>query len=324
MSLSRRYSNISDVRFGFKKVVHVVLFSFLFFAVFGCSEKESGLTFIVAGDLHYGLSDSLLAYNSSAILSMNDLPDTFPADNQHVNLQDPSGVILAGDLTESGEASQWSLFTEDYGIHGEKKLEIPVFEGFGNHDGPIEGSVRLGIKERNTKRKGLSSISENELHYSWQWQDVHFVQLNSYPSYEWDPGCEWCHYFEESFREPEQSLQFLERDLEANVGNSGMEVILIFHYGFDEWGNKWWTEDEQEMFYEVIAPYNVLAIFHGHTHTIQFYNWKEIPVFSVGSTQKDDRPGEYMVAHIGREKMVVYERRIQQGWGDFRVLNRIK
>lgn len=321
MILNRLNIEISSVRSRFCVAGYVALLSLLFVFV-GCSEKEPGLTFIVAGDLHYGLSDSLLSYNAKTIESMNNLPETFPSDIHMVNLQDPAGVILAGDLTESGRQSQWKLFVEDYGIHGERRIKYPVFEGFGNHDGPVDGPVRLGLKERNLKRNGLSGLSDNKLHYSWQWQDVHFVQLNSYPSYQWDPGCEWCHYFEESFREPEESLQFLKMDLEENIGKSNKEVILIFHYGFDEWGNKWWTEDEQKAFYDIIEPYNMLAIFHGHTHAVQFYDWKDIPVFSVGSTHKDEQPGEFLVAHIGSEKMVVYEQRVARGWGLFRVLSR--
>lgn len=321
MILTHLSTDFTTVSFRFKKTGYSLLFSFLF-VLNGCIEEDSGLTFIVAGDLHYGLSDSLLSYNAQTIESMNNLPGAFPTDSHMVNLQDPAGVILAGDLTESGRQSQWKLFVQDYGIHGERRIKYSVFEGFGNHDGPVDGPVRLGVKERNVERNGLSGLSENHLHYSWQWQDVHFVQLNSYPSYKWNPGCEWCHYFEESFREPEESLQFLEMDLEENIGKSNKEVILIFHYGFDEWGNKWWTEEEQEAFHEIIEPYNILAIFHGHTHAVQFYDWKDTPVFSVGSTQKDEHPGEYLVAHIGSETMVVYERKVASGWGLFRVLSR--
>jgi hypothetical protein len=61
-----------------------------------------------------------------------------------------------------------------------------VFEGWGNHDGPPEGRERYGfsfqkqLKQRNAQRLQRSLIdhvSENGLHYSWNWGGFHFVQL---------------------------------------------------------------------------------------------------------------------------------------------------
>lgn len=288
----------------------------------GCTEEDKGFTFIIASDTHYGLSDSLLKFNAQTIEEINNLPGTSYPGNTEKKVDVPLGVILSGDLTESGEKDQWNLFVEDYGLHGEGRLKFPVFEGFGNHDGLVDGPVRSGIKGRNQLRKGLSHISENGLHYSWKWQDIHFVQLNSYPSYEWDPDCEWCHYFNRSFREPQESLQFLKKDLSEQIEDSNREIILIFHYGFDDWGNMWWTQNEQDQFYDVIEKYNILAIFHGHSHNIQFYNWRGIPVFCVGSTQKDSNPGEFMVVRVDNEKINITKRSVTNGWGESQEVER--
>ena len=46
-------------------------------------------------------------------------------------------------------------------------------------------SVQSKIEERNVLRKKagrIGTVSENGLHYSWDWDQVHFVQANLYPA----------------------------------------------------------------------------------------------------------------------------------------------
>jgi cytolysin (calcineurin-like family phosphatase) len=107
----------------------------------------------------------------------------------------------------------------------------------------------------------------DSLYSSWGKNKFHFINLNNYSGNIWDSSCEWCQYFKIGFQEPSNSLDFLKEDLENSVGNSGRSVILFFHYGFDDWKNKWWTKQEQDAFYEVVKAYNILAISHGHTHS---------------------------------------------------------
>ena len=84
------------------------------------------------------------------------------------------------------------VFLADFGFDGtDGLLKFPVFEGWGNHDGPPIGKESFGfsfqaeLKKRNEvrKQKGwIGNLSANGLHYSWDWDDVHFVQLNIYPA----------------------------------------------------------------------------------------------------------------------------------------------
>ncbi|MEX1010504.1 MAG: metallophosphoesterase [Balneolaceae bacterium] len=304
-------------RFYQPKAVLLVLLAPFFLQ---CSAPgQTDVTFLVASDIHYGISDSVAMYNRRAIEEMNRLPGTpWPFGGE---TDTPRGLLVSGDMTEDGEPEEWQAFLEDYGLTGDRRLQYPVYEGFGNHDGEVDGAVRSGIRERNTNRPGVTNISENGLHYSWSWDDLHIVNLNSYPSYEWDSECGWCHYFTRSFREPEESLQFLEKDLAEQVGQSGRQIILYFHYGFDDWGDLWWTEQEQEDFYEAIRDYNILAIFHGHSHNIQFSEWRNIPVFCVGSTQKESGPGEFMAVRVTSDSLYVAERRTGE-WGQTLALPR--
>jgi cytolysin (calcineurin-like family phosphatase) len=294
----------------FRRSITIICLAFL---IFSCQDQEP-VTFFVVSDTHFGVNNSVESYNRTVIERMNRLPGTEYPDSIEGSVQSPGGVLIPGDLTDHGDPDSWEKFTDLYGLNGEKELKYPVFEGFGNHDGPVEGAVRSGIRKRNTQREQTINVSDNGLHYSWDWDNIHFVNLNSYPSAEWDSTCAWCHYFEESFREPQQSLQFLEQDLSENIDQSNQPIILYFHYGFDEWGYKWWTEAERDAFYETIKPYNVLAIFYGHSHSVQKDRWRGIPVYCVGSTQKEDRPGEFIVVEITDQNMTVLERN-HEGWG---------
>ena len=98
-------------------------------------------------------------------------------------------------------------------------------------------------------------------HYSWDWDDVHFVQLNLFPGYTSDPNCSepplWC--------DPMASLYFLQEDLALNVGNSGRPVVLVHHYSAEWWVPLSWFQTHTD-YNNVIAPYNVIGIFTGHLH----------------------------------------------------------
>lgn len=293
---------------------------FLLLFLSSCKGQEE-VTFLVTSDTHFGVSDSVKAYNREIISLMNELPGPPYPDSMAGRVENPRGVIITGDLTDNGSADSWNIFTSLYGLNGEKELNYPVFGGFGNHDGPVDGPVRSGIRKRNKKRKTITAVSDNGLHYSWDWNDIHLVNLNSYPSAKWDSTCSWCHYFDKSFREPQKSLPFLEKDLAKSIGQSNRPVILNFHYGFYEWGFKWWTKAERDAFYKVIQPYNILAIFYGHSHAVQMDRWRGIPVYCVGSTQKEKRAGEFMVVRITDQQMTVMERN-RKGWGSIDVINR--
>ena len=188
---------------------------------------------------------------------------------------------------------------------GEADLKYPVYEIPGNHDGNIDGAVRSGIRERNLARENINR-SENNLHYSWNESGVHFAALGIYPGLEWDPDCEWCHYFHESFRDPEMSLAFLENDLRNNLQHPDQPVILFFHYGWDGFSLLWWTEAEQERFYDIIRDYNIAAVFHGHDHAIEHYQWKGIDVWSAGSPQAGEKTGRFLTIDFENDSMHIY------------------
>lgn len=282
--------------------------------------SKEATSFFMTSDMHYGINDSIDRINSKIIDEMNALPGQwYRSDTANFKIETPKGVIVSGDLTDKGDEKSWNTFADLMKADGTGSLRYPVYEGFGNHDGGINGFVRNGIKKRNFQRKNIVAVSKDSLHYSFTMGNVHMVNLNLYPGNKWVDSCDWCKYFKESFREPQFSLEFLEEDLRKNVGKSNQPVILHFHYGFDEWGMKWWTKPEQDAFYEVISKYNVAAILFGHSHVYLKDMWRGIPVICAGSSQKNNKPGEFLVVQIQDNKIYVAVREIGK-WVDLTII----
>lgn len=299
---------------GFVTILFSVLFSGCFAQSKNISNEATDITFFIASDLHFGSNDSIKVINEAVARDMSTIPGNYYPDPLLGKVDTPQWVSFTGDLTDHGRANEWNDFTAQFGLNGQGKFPFLVYEGFGNHDGSNDGPVRSGIKARNMQREGMTSVSQDSLHYSWDRNGVHFVNLNSYPGNKWDPTCEWCHYFKDGFRDPAKSRDFLKKDLRKSIGKSGRPVVLFFHYGFDDWGDKWWTEAEQDAFYKTIKKYNVMAIFHGHTHGIDHYDWNGIPVWCVGATQHSPKIGEYLIVRIQDRQLLVTVRKNKE-WG---------
>ena len=216
------------------------------------------VTFISTSDSHYREPDNRLGHhndlNRASIEEMNRISALAWPDNLGGGaIARPRGVVVLGDLIDDGDRGtkgrkiseeQYKLFAADFGLDGtDGLLKFPVFEGWGNHDGPPEGKEKFGfssqakIRKRNQfrKQKGLiSNVSDNGLHYSWDWDGVHFVQLNLYPADRQGVGV----HYSPVWHDPQGSLTFLKMDLAQKVGASGHPVVLMSHCGFD---TDWWT-----------------------------------------------------------------------------------
>lgn len=136
------------------------------------------LTFFVVSDTHYGLSREGDRTVPKLVDLMNELPGTaYPAEFGGA-VAEPRGVLHIGDMTNDGKREQWEMFVRDYGLTGKDgRLKWPVYEAYGNHDGGPKTPVRDGIRARNPNRVGLTAISDNGLHYSWDWDGIHFINL---------------------------------------------------------------------------------------------------------------------------------------------------
>lgn len=293
-----------------------VILSLLFAVVVsGCRTTNKTFSFYVFSDTHLTGDQKRYLINDSMIREANRLYlQDFPDSLSYLKKQKPRGILICGDLTDGATAKQWADFTELYGLNGENHLKYPVYENYGNHDGDSVGVVRQGIKERNKIRKKITNVSANGLHYSFDWGNYHFVSLGSYPANGWDATCGWCHYFKKGFRDPQNSLAFLKEDL-AKYTNSRSKVIMYFHYGWDDFSKLWWTEKEQDNFYDVIRNYNIAAIFTGHDHATGYRTWRGINVYSAGSPQHDQQTGSFLMVQASKDSLYVIERVLDQ-WGN--------
>lgn len=274
------------------------------------AEKSTGdLTFFAVSDTHYGLSPRGDEEIPKLVEKMNKLPGTeFPAVLGGGKVGTPIGVLHIGDSTQSGKKPEWEMFVRDYGLTGKDgKLTYPVYESFGNHDSDL---VRKGIIERNKTRIGLTAVATNGLHYSWDWNNIHFVCLGV------SPGLKKRPY------DPDNSLLFLEEDLKKHVGASGRPVLLLHHFGFDKGHSmNWWKDEERAAYYDLIKNYNVIGIIHGHAHKPEIYQWNGLDIYHPPHFRQE-KPKEngpvthgFFVFRIAGDELIVAERKWDDTWG---------
>ncbi len=196
--------------------------------------EPATVSFFRSSDTHYcadaadprKMNESSASYNAALVEQLNKLPGTaMPAEVGGGALAQPAGVIHVGDIVDNGDKgpTKYSMaereaaaFVSDWGLNGtEGRLRWAVREVHGNHDSPHGDGPMIGlIKQRNEGRDGLTNLSDNRLHYSWDWGDVHFVALGIVVG---DAPL----VTRKRRYAPLGSLPFLEQDLRTHVGSSG-------------------------------------------------------------------------------------------------------
>ena len=234
----------------------------------GASPAED-ITFFSYSDSHYGAGDGRRlppTKQEFQVRTINSLPGTpYPEEIGGV-VDVPRAILMQGDLINDGAVmqkypDQWKDYLADFGVNGEGRCKFPVFEGVGNHDVNANNFVFNQVKERNVVRKRLGLIdhvSENGYHYSWDWEGVHFVNVNLFPGNVWEGEADAygrAHH-------PQFALDFLIDDLKQNVGDSGRPVVIMQHFRVVD--ENWWTYSAADRFHQVIQDYNVAAILVGH------------------------------------------------------------
>ncbi len=240
-------------------------------------KAKRDLTIFALSDTHYGAGTSLEGYPKVHWINM--LPGSkYPKVAGGGKVQKPRGVIMAGDLIDNGAVDgkyqvEWAKWESDFGVDGEGVCNFPVFECVGNHDVNMNRFVYDQVKERNKKRLELGYIdhvSENGYHYAWDWDGVRFINVNLFPGNVW-------HGEADSYgrgHDPYFSRDFLVKDLEQNVGDSGKPVIIVQHFRpIDE---NWWTHAAADTYHRVLQDYNVVLIMNGHQGSSLNESWRGI------------------------------------------------
>ena len=171
--------------------------------------------------------------------------------------------------------------------------------------------MRAGIKERNPKRVGVKATSETGLHYSWDWDQVHFVQLNLFGG----SGPQDVKGVNGPEHDPEGALDFLREDLANHVGTSGRPIIIFQHFAWDGGMSDWWTADAKERFYAEVKPYRVACLINGHSHGAGFVPWHNLLTIHDGSTARGDGDnGDFLVVRVTNKELIVIQRKLGE-WG---------
>ncbi len=284
------------------------------------------VTFFAIGDPQINIPRWGVAGTEQTIAMMNGLPGKDGPFGDVV--AEPRGVLIAGDLVDAvSNPANWELYKQFFDPNGVARLRFPAFEGAGNHDLDTKQAVgtftyvQQELIARNRTRPANLKLDPHGYHYSWDWDDVHFVCLNvfpgSVPRAVYDRDAPW--------NDPKGALAFLTNDLKAQVGKSGRPVVVFWHYGVRGWGlEKWWLPADLDALAGALKPYNIALIVHGHEHRYEHYTWNGMDVVMAPSTQFDpdpaqgttqSRPKGFVVGRLtGRELQIGY--RTPDGWDD--------
>jgi len=186
----------------------------------------------------------------------------------------PKGLLVAGDLTDSGTEWQWKHFVGLYGFKGhDGLLNYPVYENVGNHDYANGTLVETQVIDRHGAKR-----------YSWDWGALHVVSLADAPD---DDGMDW-----------------LEHDLKAT--QEGTSIVVFLHYPLlGPWSETNWfgKGNYRKRLYRVLESYAVAGIFHGHYHASGHYNCGKFEVFNSGSVK--DSNSSFLVVRVTNEQLSV-------------------
>jgi hypothetical protein len=253
-------------------------------------DEAHDITFYVVADPQIHLDKWGPAGTEATIRTINELPGKdFPLGGK---VDPPRAVLVAGDLVDVvADPRHWETYKRFFDPNGKALMKFRAFECIGNHDLSSDSVAGFSIVqrefiERNKSRSGSETFhyDEHHYHYSWNWGPLHIVNLNLFPGDQPRP----VYDREAPWNNPVRSLEFLRKDLQEKVGDSGRPVILMWHYGLRGWGlEKWWLPADLEALKQAIQPYNVVLILHGHEHAFARYTWENYPVFMCPSPQRD-------------------------------------
>ena len=199
-----------------------------------------------------------------------------------------AGVIHGGDIVDSADkrgsvypqmqATEFAAFESDYGLNGDDGvLKYPVYEVYGNHDGPHGDTLVVeGIKRRNKQRNGLTRVSPNGLQYSWDWGQVHFVNLGIVVGQS-GTGLQRRRYA------PMDSLAFLREDL-RQLRDRDQPIVITQHIDLARYSVPYiadeekflhmeWHPQDVQAFHDTVKHFNVVGNFFGHTHRREVFGW---------------------------------------------------
>lgn len=86
------------------------------------------------------------------------------------------------------------------------------------------------------------------------------------------------------------------------------------HFSFDGWGLENWQPWEQDIFYNAVKNYNVIAMFGGHGHTTLSGDWRGIDYYEIPASQPIEDGKGFGVIHITKDELIVMVRNNTNSW----------
>jgi 3',5'-cyclic AMP phosphodiesterase CpdA len=284
-------------------------------------------SFVQLTDIHIG--ESFPDYGGSGFFdSLNQNKGGYPAErlmssirwlNENAQQQNIHFVMLTGDLTDSGEKSEF--------LHVEEMLDslnIPVFPMLGNHDAwpyvryTYESSTACGdslmnevFQNRFQRLKGQFSFNADVREVSWHdrvsgndaylqnfsfsYNNVRFVALDFNPRYhvktnEPGIGAEVCLFVESG-----GTLDFLKQELAAAV-KAGEKVMLFTHHPpvlFNLFGKQFaFSAKQRAQMAKILKPYrkSISIWMAGHIHRWAKYRFALARVKVVETKANKSQP----------------------------------
>ena len=266
------------------------------------------ITFFATSDIHYGQDNA--ANNAGRALTVTQLNTlagmNYPTSVGGGKIAEPRGVVIPGDLTDYPDKALWARFTTDYSpLPGKAKMKYGAYDGMGNHElinyytNPVTYPTlaKEQFIQRNLLRKGMVNFDSANYHYSWDWDQVHFLELNLFGGNTNSRGTLKSY----------KAYEFAKADLEKNVGTSGRPVFVMEHYPMDTDN---WTVTDKTLMVTLLKKYNCIGILHGHSHSKHFYTFQGLDIFDDGTSMKTD----ILVFHITEGRMAVVNRE-GTAWG---------
>ena len=225
---------------------------------------RADFTFIHASDTHAGSPENA-KIDALLFEEMAQLKDK------------PKFVVVTGDIVDYGTDAEYARFGE-----AAKKLgDIPLYLAPGNHD----------VRWNPLGKEGYTRGANAKLYQSWDYQNVHFVTLDSTVLLE-----HWGHISQEQ-------LDWLKEDLKK-VG-AEKPVVIGFHHWICKLDSAAMMDNEQALL-DVVAPYNVVLWLQGHGHTDVEWNVNGTPATMVRGLYQ----GSYDIVHVTADEMRITKRHV--------------
>lgn len=243
----------------------------------------------------------------------------------NIDLLVPFGIIN-GDLTEYGRRSQRESYRTFF---SPQALTFNVYVGLGNHDyqnnvgdctepdnadfsynACARGMVfdmHSRIEEYRDYPSSINFSYDSDIYwgskaYSWDYGDIHYVQLQNYPTYH----VELDHCIEKTISVT-SSMDWLESDLKS-AKQRGKSIVINLHDGTEHFIHNSTTE-EKNRFRRFMSDYDVRAVFIGHTHQVAQENpygghefFGNVKVYNSGALFK----GDFLVVDVNGRDLKVH------------------